>query len=115
MVSEVRMTSYHRFLSRAFSGEYKVNLKVNEFDSVERVFDKSKSVFKEWKEDKPAKIAEGMQQEIALWNVPKIVKEEDEVIEIIKYLMKKAVFLKTRFLIRASSSNFPVVRNLQYQ
>jgi len=47
------MTSYHRFLSRAFAGDYVVNLKINEFDSVDRAFDKERSVFKEWREDKP--------------------------------------------------------------
>ena len=40
-------------MSHAHLGEYKTNLRVNEFDSVDRKFDKDKSVFKDWKVDKP--------------------------------------------------------------
>lgn len=58
------MTSYHQFLSQAYLGDYKTNTKINEFDKLDRVFDKNNSVFKDWKLDQPKKICEGLADEI---------------------------------------------------
>lgn len=57
---------------------YNINTKVNEFDSIDRKFDKNKSVFKDWKLDKEKLVKEGFQDEISYWNVPNFVKDESE-------------------------------------
>ena len=49
----VKMNSYHQFLGHAHLGDYQINSKVNDFTSSVREFDKNKSVFKDWKLDKP--------------------------------------------------------------
>lgn len=113
-LSTVKMTSYHQFLGRAYSEEYTVNMKVNEFDSVDRAFDKDKSVFKEWKVDKPKTISEGLLEEVALWKVPNFVKEPEECEGILDFMQSEACFLKTLFIVRSSASNFPVIRWLSY-
>jgi len=38
---------------------YNINTKINMFDSVDRMFDKSKSVFKDWKDDNKKNIKRG--------------------------------------------------------
>lgn len=58
------MASYHEFFSTAFKGNYNINSKVNKFDSIDRKFDKNKSVFKDWKTDNDKRIREGFQDEI---------------------------------------------------
>jgi len=80
--SDIRLTSYHQFLSTAHLGDYNLHIKVNEFDSVDRRFDKNKSVFKDWKVDVPKKIVEGFREEILHWKVPNFVKDQAEVQQI---------------------------------
>lgn len=62
--SNVKLASYHEFLGHAHLQNYNINLKINEFDQLDRVFDKSKSVFKDWKLDKPKLIKEGLIDEV---------------------------------------------------
>ena len=45
------LTSYHEFLGQAHLDDYNINTKSNEFDAVNRNFDRNKSVFKDWKID----------------------------------------------------------------
>jgi len=78
MVSTIKLTSYHEFLGHAFLDHYNINTKVNQFDSVDREFNKDKSVFKDWKTDRPKAIAEGFLDEISYWKVPNFVKDEEE-------------------------------------
>ena len=115
MVSTVKLASYHQFLGRAFVGQYNINTKVNEYDSVDRVFDKDKSIFKDWKLDKPKLIQEGFLDEISHWNVLNFVKDENEVEQIVELMKKHCEFLKTLFIIKSSASNFPVIRWLAYE
>jgi hypothetical protein len=78
------------------------------------VFDKSKSVFKDWKLDKSKLIKEGLIDEVAYWNVPNFVKDEEEVAKITKAMEKEAEFLKTLFIIKCAHSYFPVLRQLNF-
>lgn len=80
--SDIRLTSYHQFLSTAHLGDYNLHIKVNEFDELDRRFDKNTSVFKDWKIDVPKKIVEGFREEILHWRVPNFVKEKAEVVQI---------------------------------
>lgn len=48
------------------------------FDSIDRKFDKNKSVFKDWKTDIEKLIKIGFEDEISYWNVPNFVKDENE-------------------------------------
>lgn len=77
-IQKTMVTSYHEFLSTAFMSHYNINTKINEFDSIDRKFDKNKSVFKDWKLDRTKAIQEGFKDEISYWNVPNFVKDEDE-------------------------------------
>jgi len=77
--SDIRLTSYHQFLSTAHLGDYNLHIKVNEFDELDRRFDKNTSVFKDWKVDVQKKIVEGFREEILHWKVPNFVKDEAEV------------------------------------
>ena len=113
-VSEIKLTSYHQIMSHAHLGEYKTNLRVNEFDSVDRKFDKDKSIFKDWKVDKQQLIKDGFCAEIEFWKVPNFVKDEEEVQKIIEFMQKHIVFLKTLFIMRAAESNFPTMRWLTF-
>ena len=62
--STVKLTSYHEFLGHPFLGDYKINTKVNQFDSVDRVFNKERSVFKDWRLDRPKAMADGFLDEM---------------------------------------------------
>ena len=93
---------------------YNINTKENKFDAVERTFDRSKSVFKEWKIDRPKAIEQGLLEEIEYWNVANFVKDENEVQEIIEVMKQHAVFLKTMFTIRSAASAYPAIRWLSY-
>lgn len=79
MVSKVKLTSYHEFVGSALLTHYHINTKENKFDAVERNFDLSKSVFKEWKLDRPKMIEQGLVEEVLYWNVANFVKDEEEV------------------------------------
>jgi len=46
--------------------------------------------------------------------VPNFVKDEQELQDIVQYMQSQVVFLKTRFIIRSASSNFPVIRWLNF-
>lgn len=98
-VERTRLTSYHEFLSTAFLSSYNINTKINQFDSIERKFDKSKSVFKDWKVDRTKAIQDGFLDEISYWNVPNFVKDEDEQKQIARFLTENCEFLKTYFII----------------
>jgi hypothetical protein len=98
-VSPIVMTSYHQFLSQPHLGDYKCNTKVNEFDKLDRKFDKNNSVFKDWKVDNTKKIKDGLSDEIQFWKVPNFVKDENEVEMIKELLIRNAEFLKTYFTI----------------
>jgi len=113
-IEKTKLTSYHEFLSTAFLGSYNINTKVNEFDSIDRKFDKNKSVFKDWKPDRPKAVADGFKDEISYWNVPNFVKDPDEITKIEEFMVKNCEFLKTYFIIHSSASYFPVIRWLYY-
>lgn len=113
-VAKVALTSYHQFLGRAHLSDYNVNTKLNDFNALDRVFDKDNSVFKDWRLDRPKAIADGFVAEIELWKVPNFVKDEAEVELIIKHMAANSEFLKTLFVIRSSASYFPVIRWLSY-
>ena len=110
--SDIRLTSYHQFLSTAHLGDYNLHIKVNEFDELDRRFDKNTSVFKDWKLDVPKKIVEGFREEILHWKVPNFVKDEAEVQQIEALMVEHAAFLKTLFIVHASKSQFPVIGSL---
>jgi hypothetical protein len=78
MVSEVCLTSYHQFIGEPLQGGYRVNTKINEFDSVDRMFSKDGSVWKQWKEDRQSAVEEGFLEEVATWKVPNFVKDPME-------------------------------------
>lgn len=78
LTATVKLTSYHEFLGRAFLGDYRINTKVNEFDSVDRVFNKDKSVFKDWRLDRPKAMADGFLADVEFWKISGVVKEEEE-------------------------------------
>lgn len=69
ITSTIKVTSYHEFLGHAFLGDYKTNTKINKFNSIDRCFDKGKSVFKDWKLDVPEPIGEGFLEEIEYWKI----------------------------------------------
>ena len=102
MNSKVKLASYHQFLGHAHIQNYNINTKINEFDQLDGVFDKNKSVFKDWKMDKAKTIQDGLIDEIQYWNVPNFVKDEDEVDKITKFLKEEAEFLKTLFIIKSA-------------
>lgn len=114
IVSTIKLTSYHQFLGQAHLDKYNVNTKVNEFDSIDRAFEKDKSIFKDWRLDKPKAVCDGFLEEIAYWKVPNFVKDEEECEAIEKYMQSQALFLKTLFTVRAAASHFPVIRWLNY-
>lgn len=100
-------------MSTAHLGDYNLHIKVNEFDQLDRQFDKNKSVFKEWKVDVPKKIVEGFREEILHWKVPNFVKDASEVTQIEDLMIEHSAFLKTLFIIHTSKSQFPVIGSLQ--
>ena len=102
--SDIRCTSYHQFLSTAHLDDYNIHTKVNEFDALDRQFDKNKSVFKDWKLDNNKKIVEGFREEIQHWKVPNFVKDENEVKMIEDLMIEHCAFLKTFFTIQMSHS-----------
>ena len=77
-ISKVKLTSFHEFLGYPNIQHYNLNIKINDFDAVNRVFNKDKSVFKDWKGDNHKQIADALSDEIKYWAVPNIVKEEAE-------------------------------------
>ena len=112
--SVVKLTSYHEFLGQAHLGAYALNTKVNQFDSVDREFKKEKSVFRDWRLDRPKAVGEGFMDEISYWKVPNFVKDEEECAKIAAFMKENSAFLKTLFIVRSSASYFPVIRWLSY-
>ena len=100
--STVKLTSYHEFLGHPFLRDYKINTKVNQFDSVDRVFNKERSVFKDWRIDRPKIMADGFLEEMGYCKIAGVVKEEEELEQITKYMTDNVAFLKTIFIIRSS-------------
>ena len=115
ITSTVKATSYHEFIGHAFLGDYKINTKINKFNSIERVFEKEKSVFKDWKLDKEDKVVEGFLDEVQYWRISGVVKEEEECAEIRDYLTGECVFLKTIFVVRSALSSYPVISRANYE
>lgn len=52
----MKITSYRQFMGSAYLGEYNTNFKANLFNLKEREFDRSKSVFRDWKIDNIANL-----------------------------------------------------------
>ena len=77
IVSTVKLTSYHEFLGHPFLGEYQINTKLKD-SSEDRVFKKEKSVFKDWKIDRPKALADGFVDDVQYWKISGVVKQEDE-------------------------------------
>lgn len=113
-ISKVKLVSYHQFLGRAHTSDYNVNIKVNDVNAINREFDKDKSVFKDWKIDKPKPIEKGMQDELSYWKVPNFVKDEEECEKIVQFMLENAEFLKTLFIIKTSYSQFPYIKFLAW-
>ena len=74
----MKLTSYHEFLGHPFLGDYKINTKVTDFNSVDRNFNRDKSVFKEWKIDRAKVMGEGFLDEVQYCKISGVVKEEEE-------------------------------------
>jgi len=66
-------------MGSAYLGEYNTNVKAHLFNLKEREFDRSKSVFKDWKIDTKASLEKGFAEETAYWKVAKFVKDPNEV------------------------------------
>lgn len=96
-VNTVSITSYHQFLGSAHLSEYNLNIKETQNNNFERKFDRKNSVFKDWKGDNIKKLQEGFLYEVKFWKVPKFVKDEEEVKEIIEYMKQHIEFLKSLF------------------
>lgn len=114
-VSKIRLTSYHNFMGEAFLGDYKINNKINLYDTADRGFNKDRSVFKDWRMDRYQLVKDGFLEEVASWKVPNIVKDPEEQLEILDFMQAQSQFLKDLFIIRTASSNFPAIRWLNYQ
>ena len=94
--------------------DYNQNIKHTKFNLNDRKFDKSKSVFKDWRLDNPKKIEQNFLEEIKYWKVPNFVKNEDELKDIVTYMKKESVYLKSLFIVRSSLSYYPSIRWLSY-
>ena len=68
-ISELTMTSYHQFLGSAHMDDYNLNVKETKLNSQNRVFDKDKTVFKDWKQDNVERIKRNFLEEIKYWKV----------------------------------------------
>jgi len=72
---QLELTTPETFCVSPFRGHVKLSFKEYRKTDVERLFDKDKSVFKDWKEDNLAKLHKGFEHELSYSRIPKFIKE----------------------------------------
>ena len=88
---------------------------IDESDDEEEIFDKSKSVFKNFKTDTEALLKRTFENDWRLTKIPKLIKDKDELSKVKSYLCSIYPRLKNMFLTMACDSAYPNFSFNDYQ
>jgi len=84
-------------------------VKQSRSQKVERTFNKNNSVFKEWKQDTAQRLDDCLEHDVALWKVPKFVKDKEELKKCTALIKKDFATFKMIYTYYATLAAYPYI------
>ena len=87
---------------------------IDQEEDGDEVFDKGKSLFKNYKLDTPQLLEKMFENDFRLTKIPKIVKDKDQLQKVKTSLLEHYAFIKNMYLALTCNSVYPAINQADY-